>query len=95
MGGAAFALLKADGSVVAWGDPSSGGQLSRVQVSGLEINEFIGILKDFDRDFNRDFGEFAWDLIRILLDFGEFIGILVNEGEFIRIDKDKMGFQSP
>jgi len=36
VGGAAFALLKADGSVVAWGDPSSGGQLSRSQVSWLE-----------------------------------------------------------
>ena len=31
VGGAAFALLKADGSVVAWGDASSGGHLSRSQ----------------------------------------------------------------
>ena len=38
VGGAAFALLKADGSVVAWGDPSSGGQLSRSQVSELVGN---------------------------------------------------------
>ncbi|CAL1129414.1 unnamed protein product [Cladocopium goreaui] len=36
VGGAAFALLKADGSVVAWGDPSSGGQLSRSQEDQLD-----------------------------------------------------------
>ena len=80
MGGAAFALLKADGSVVSRGDPSSGGQLSRVQVSGLEINEFIGILRIL-------IGILTGILVNLLgfyscffFNFGGFIGILVNEG---------------
>eukprot|EP00434_Breviolum_minutum_P005013 symbB.v1.2.004425.t1/scaffold248.1/size253060/1 len=41
VGGAAFALLKADGSVVAWGDASSGGHLSRSQEEQLNDVEQI------------------------------------------------------
>ena len=36
VGGAAFALLKADGSVVAWGDPECGGHVTRSQETGRD-----------------------------------------------------------